>query len=79
MSARTNTAQRVTQGRALRDEIRALLAMHVGPGAATAERLRLSITRKPAPSLRTVQRHLQAIRREAHSQANQAATQTVKK
>jgi hypothetical protein len=57
-----HNAQRVAEGRALSDEIRSLLASHVGPGAATAERIQLRITRNPAPSLRTVQRHLRAIK-----------------
>ena len=59
-------ARRVDEGRALRDEIRQLMSTHVGPGACTSERILARIARKSAPSLRTVQRHLQAIKRERH-------------
>ena len=51
------------QGRALRDEILALLLRH-SPLAAplTAKLIQSRLTRTPLPSLRTIQWHIQAIR-----------------
>jgi hypothetical protein len=59
-----HNAQSVADAQALRDEIRHLVATHVGPGICTGPSVLARITRAPRPSLRTVLRYMQAIRNE---------------
>ena len=48
---------------ALRRDIRSLMAAHSGPERLTAKRIGKLLGRFPAPSLRTIQEHVRAIKR----------------
>ena len=49
---------------ALRAEIRAVMVAYPGPQQLTAKRVRALLTRKPSPSVRRIQEHMQAINAE---------------
>jgi hypothetical protein len=51
-------------GMALRAEIRAVMVAHPGAPQLTAKRVLALLTRKPSPSVRRIQEHMQAINAE---------------
>lgn len=59
------TARNRESGAALRAQIRTAMATYTGSERLTARRMRVQLLRTPAPSIRTIQQHMRAIRAES--------------